>query len=179
MAEGKYDINFQSPYCNYRSPLSTRYASKEMQYNFSDQKKFSTWRKLWVNLAKAEKVRKIGNNCSNLLPQVRCDLINRYKSKSGVVFYIFVVCLCLYILYLTLYRMYVACITSAANNFGCNLCKRKSVGTNLCCFCIIICPLRQVVMACAFELCGKRTNFVNLIVNATNKFGTLLRDKFY
>ncbi|KAK4873714.1 hypothetical protein RN001_013074 [Aquatica leii] len=42
-------------YCNYRSPLSTRYASKEMQYNFSDQKKFSTWRKLWVNLAKAEK----------------------------------------------------------------------------------------------------------------------------
>lgn len=56
MAEGKYDIDFGSPYCNYRSPLSTRYASKEMQYNFSDQKKFSTWRKLWVNLAKAEKV---------------------------------------------------------------------------------------------------------------------------
>lgn len=46
-----------SPYCNYRSPLSTRYASKEMQYNFSDMKKFSTWRKLWVFLAKAEKVK--------------------------------------------------------------------------------------------------------------------------
>lgn len=45
-----------SEYCNYRSPLSTRYASKEMQYNFSDQKKFSTWRKLWIYLAKAEKV---------------------------------------------------------------------------------------------------------------------------
>lgn len=44
-----------SEFCNYRSPLSTRYASKEMQYNFSDQKKFSTWRQLWVNLAKAEK----------------------------------------------------------------------------------------------------------------------------
>ncbi|CAH2266078.1 jg17604 [Pararge aegeria aegeria] len=43
-------------HCNYRSPLSTRYASKEMQYNFSDQKKFSTWRKMWVYLAKAEKV---------------------------------------------------------------------------------------------------------------------------
>ncbi|XP_013199745.2 adenylosuccinate lyase [Amyelois transitella] len=42
-------------FCNYRSPLSTRYASKEMQYNFSDQKKFSTWRKLWIYLAKAEK----------------------------------------------------------------------------------------------------------------------------
>ncbi|XP_075973841.1 adenylosuccinate lyase [Anticarsia gemmatalis] len=44
-----------SEFCNYRSPLSTRYASKEMQYNFSDQKKFSTWRKLWIYLAKAEK----------------------------------------------------------------------------------------------------------------------------
>lgn len=44
-----------SEFCNYRSPLSTRYASKEMQYNFSDMKKFSTWRKLWIYLAKAEK----------------------------------------------------------------------------------------------------------------------------
>lgn len=43
-------------YCAYRSPLGTRYASKEMQYNFSDHKKFSTWRKLWIYLAKAEKV---------------------------------------------------------------------------------------------------------------------------
>lgn len=42
-------------YCNYRSPFSTRYASKEMQYNFSDMKKFSTWRKLWLYLAQAEK----------------------------------------------------------------------------------------------------------------------------
>ncbi|XP_072402091.1 adenylosuccinate lyase [Diabrotica undecimpunctata] len=38
----------------YRSPLSTRYASDEMQYNFSDHNKFTMWRKLWVNLAKAE-----------------------------------------------------------------------------------------------------------------------------
>ncbi|XP_014481773.1 PREDICTED: adenylosuccinate lyase [Dinoponera quadriceps] len=41
-------------YRDYRSPLSTRYASKEMRYNFSDQNKFSTWRKLWIYLAKAE-----------------------------------------------------------------------------------------------------------------------------
>ncbi|XP_029168883.1 adenylosuccinate lyase [Nylanderia fulva] len=43
-----------SDYCDYRSPLSTRYASKKMSYNFSDQNKFSTWRKLWIYLAKAE-----------------------------------------------------------------------------------------------------------------------------
>lgn len=39
----------------YQSPLSTRYASDEMNFNFSDMKKFSTWRKLWTILAKAEK----------------------------------------------------------------------------------------------------------------------------
>uniref|UniRef100_A0A668SKS1 Adenylosuccinate lyase n=1 Tax=Oreochromis aureus TaxID=47969 RepID=A0A668SKS1_OREAU len=39
----------------YRSPLVSRYASKEMSYNFSDKKKFITWRKLWIFLAKAEK----------------------------------------------------------------------------------------------------------------------------
>lgn len=39
----------------YRSPLVSRYASKEMAYNFSDRKKFTTWRKLWLYLAKAEK----------------------------------------------------------------------------------------------------------------------------
>ena len=38
----------------YISPFSTRYASAEMQYLFSDDKKFRTWRKLWIALAKAE-----------------------------------------------------------------------------------------------------------------------------
>lgn len=38
----------------YTSPLSQRYASKEMQYIFSQDMKFSTWRKLWVALAEAE-----------------------------------------------------------------------------------------------------------------------------
>ena len=38
----------------YISPFSTRYSSDEMQYIFSDDNKFRTWRRLWIALAKAE-----------------------------------------------------------------------------------------------------------------------------
>ncbi len=44
-----------SEYDSFTSPLSKRYASKEMQYLFSQEKKFRTWRKLWVALAETEK----------------------------------------------------------------------------------------------------------------------------
>ena len=44
----------------YVSPLSERYASKEMQYNFSPDMKFRTWRKLWIALAETE--RELGLN---------------------------------------------------------------------------------------------------------------------
>jgi len=44
-----------SKYLKYESPLVTRYSSAEMQFNFSDMKKFSNWRSLWLNLATAQK----------------------------------------------------------------------------------------------------------------------------
>ncbi|XP_040263677.1 adenylosuccinate lyase [Bufo bufo] len=39
----------------YRSPLVSRYASREMAFNFSDSKKFQTWRRLWLYLAQAQR----------------------------------------------------------------------------------------------------------------------------
>ncbi len=41
-------------YSVYSNPLATRYASKEMQHAFSDEKRFKLWRKLWVALAESE-----------------------------------------------------------------------------------------------------------------------------
>lgn len=42
-------------YVTYQSPLTSRYASEEMSFIFSDQHKFSTWRRLWLYLAKAQR----------------------------------------------------------------------------------------------------------------------------
>ena len=44
-----------SDHSAYISPFSTRYASKDMQFIFSEDNKFRTWRRLWIALAKAEK----------------------------------------------------------------------------------------------------------------------------
>ena len=39
----------------YQNPLTGRYASREMSYNWSPQRKHSTWRRLWLALAESEK----------------------------------------------------------------------------------------------------------------------------
>ena len=44
-----------SDHSHYISPFSTRYASEEMQFVFSEDNKFRTWRRLWIALARAEK----------------------------------------------------------------------------------------------------------------------------
>ena len=57
----------------YISPLSTRYASDEMQYIFSSDFKFKTWRKLWIALARAEKA--LGLNITD----AQIEELERYK----------------------------------------------------------------------------------------------------
>src|SRR5512132_4145911 len=51
-----------NPHFQYQNPLITRYASREMSELWSAQRKFSTWRRLWVALAEAE--RALGLNIS-------------------------------------------------------------------------------------------------------------------
>ncbi|MGL4849105.1 MAG: adenylosuccinate lyase [Clostridium sp.] len=59
----------------YNTPLNSRYASKEMSYIFSDDMKFSTWRKLWVALAEGEK--ELGLNITEeQLDELRANIDN-------------------------------------------------------------------------------------------------------
>lgn len=61
----------------YISPLSTRYASKEMQCIFSDNFKFRTWRRLWIALAKAERALGIPITQEQISQmEAHCDDIN-------------------------------------------------------------------------------------------------------
>ena len=47
----------------YQNPLITRYASREMSENFSDKKRFTLWRKLWIALAESQS--ELGLNISD------------------------------------------------------------------------------------------------------------------
>ena len=55
-----------SQHDRYISPFSTRYSSDEMQYIFSDDNKFRTWRRLWVALARAE----MKHGLTNITPEM-------------------------------------------------------------------------------------------------------------
>ena len=62
----------------YTSPLSERYASKEMQYIFSQDMKFRTWRRLWIALAETEK--ELGLNITQ-------EQIDELKAHAGDINY--------------------------------------------------------------------------------------------
>ena len=57
----------------YQSPLSERYASKEMQYIFSPDMKFRTWRKLWIALAETERELGLSQNGKPVITQEQID----------------------------------------------------------------------------------------------------------
>ena len=57
----------------YTSPLSERYAIKEMQYIFSQDKKFRTWRKLWIALAETEMELGLSENGKPVITQEQID----------------------------------------------------------------------------------------------------------
>ena len=62
----------------YVSPLSERYASKEMQFIFSPDMKFQTWRKLWIALAETEK--ELGLKDADGNPRITDEQIEELKA---------------------------------------------------------------------------------------------------
>ena len=64
----------------YVSPLSERYASKEMQYIFSPDKKFRTWRKLWIALAETEQ--ELGLTGEDGQPRITDEMLEELRSNA-------------------------------------------------------------------------------------------------
>lgn len=67
------DISYEEEYMVYQNPLGKRYASREMLVNFGAVKKFSTWRRLWTWLAKAQL--ELG------LPEITSDMIKEMEAN--------------------------------------------------------------------------------------------------
>ncbi len=68
----------------YTSPLSERYAGKEMQYLFSQDKKFTTWRRLWIALAEAEMELGLSENGRPVITQ---EMIDEMKAHADDINY--------------------------------------------------------------------------------------------
>ncbi|MCI5953111.1 MAG: adenylosuccinate lyase [Lachnospiraceae bacterium] len=68
----------------YESPLSERYASKEMQYIFSPDMKFRTWRRLWIALAETEKELGLSQNGK---PVITDEQIEELKAHADDINY--------------------------------------------------------------------------------------------
>ena len=64
----------------YVSPLSERYASREMQYIFSPDMKFTTWRKLWIALAETEMELGLSQNGKPVITQEQIDEMKAHVS---------------------------------------------------------------------------------------------------
>lgn len=69
----------------YVSPLSERYASKEMQYIFSPDMKFKTWRRLWIALAETEK--ELGLRDADGNPRITDEQIEELKAHKDDINY--------------------------------------------------------------------------------------------
>ena len=81
----------------YQTPLAERYASKEMQYIFSPDKKFRTWRRLWIALAESEK--ELGLNITDeQIAELKAhqDDINYEDAKKREAEVRHVTCICLW-----------------------------------------------------------------------------------
>ena len=64
----------------YTSPLSERYASSQMQYIFSQDKKFRTWRRLWIALAETEM--ELGLKGADNEPVITQEMVDELKAHA-------------------------------------------------------------------------------------------------
>ena len=78
----------------YNSPLSERYASKEMQYIFSPDMKFRTWRKLWIALAETEMELGLSENGKPVITQEQIDDCRYFLLEKILVCGNFLECRC-------------------------------------------------------------------------------------
>ena len=70
-SQALYDLQYRQ----YQTPLTSRYASREMSYNFSGHKKFSTWRKLWLSLATVQQELGVTEISQDALAQMADHLV--------------------------------------------------------------------------------------------------------